>query len=185
MKRIIVGISGATGVEMGARLLEALRNIEDVETHLIITDGAVNVLKYEAGKDVAEIKALADVCYEADNLAAAVASGTFVTDGMIILPCSMKSLSAIANAYDDNLLVRAADVCLKERRKLVICPRETPLNQIHIKNMLACDQAGAVILPPVLSFYSKYDSVEGQIDHIIGKILSQFGIEYDGFIPWK
>lgn len=182
--KLIVGISGATGVEMGGHLLCALKNSEMAETHLIVTHGASNVLKHEKVCDIATIKSLADIVYDVDDLAASVSSGSYPIDGMVVLPCSMKSLSAIANGYDDNLLTRAAGVCLKEGRKVILCPRETPLSPVHLRNMLNAAVAGYVILPPMLTFYGKCDSVEDMVDHIIGKILQQFNIAYQNFRPW-
>lgn len=185
MKRIVVGISGATGVQMGARFLKVLKDIPDVETHLVVTNGAEVIFKRETDIDIADVKAMADHVYDANNLAAAISSGSFRTDGMVVIPCSMKSLSGIVNAYDDDLLVRAADVCLKENRKVVLVPRELPLNRIHCRNLLTACEAGYTIIPPMLTFYSSYPRAEDQVDHIIGKILMQFDLPYDKFKPWK
>lgn len=185
MKRLIVAISGATGVQMGARLVEVLHRMPQVETHLVISQGAEVIFQRETSMDLDQLRALADHSYAADNLAAAISSGSYSTDGMIILPCSMKTLSGLANAYDEDLIVRAADVCLKEGRKVVVVPREMPLNRIHCRNLLTACEAGYVILPPMLTFYSDYPTTQDQVDHIIGKILMQFGLEYDKFQPWK
>ncbi len=182
--KIIVGISGATGVQMGYCLLQALRQFPDVETHLVITDGAKEVFRLETGISMESIRSLADVVYENSNLGASISSGSFKTDGMVIMPCSMKSLSAIANSYDNDLLVRAADVCLKENRRVVIVPREMPLNRNHLRNMLNASEAGYVIIPPMLTFYSKYLTTEDQVNHIVGKVLMQFGLDHRGFRPW-
>ena len=146
-KRVIVGISGSTGAIYGARLLEVLHGIPDIETHLVMSSAARMTIEYEMERDPSEIAALADVLYDDRNVGAAIASGSFLTEGMIVAPCSMRSLSAIANSLNDNLLTRAADVCLKERRRLVLIARETPLHAGHLRLMLDCTTAGAVILP--------------------------------------
>ena len=184
-RKIIVGISGATGAQMGYRLLQALRDVPDVETHLIISDGARVIFERECDVTAADAEALADVVYDNHDLAAAISSGSYVTDGMIVCPCSMKSLSGMVNAYDDDLLVRAADVCRKEGRRVVLVPREVPLNQAHLRNMLQAAQDGYVILPPMLTFYNGCETTMDQVDHIVGKILMQFGITYDRFRPWE
>ena len=183
--RLIIGITGATGAQLGCRMLQALKGFPEVETHLVISEGAKAVINCETDTSLDEIMAMADVVHDNRDLGALISSGSFETDGMIVSPCSMKTLSAIAHAYDDDLIVRAADVCLKECRKVVLVPREMPLNTIHIRNMLAASEAGYVIVPPVLTFYSKYDSLEAQADHIIGKILMQFGLKYDRLKPWR
>lgn len=182
--RIIVGISGATGSQMGYRFLQALRQFPDVETHLVVTEGAKEVFRLETDIPMENIYALADVVHDNRNLGAIISSGSFKTDGMVIIPCSMKSLSAIANSYDNGLLVRAADVCLKENRRVVIVPREMPLNRNHLRNMLTASEAGCVIIPPMLTFYSNYTTAEDQVGHIIGKVLMQFGLDYKGLRPW-
>lgn len=187
MRRIIIGITGATGVCMGARLVRELHEMPDTETHLIISKGARDVFRYEmeSPDEPAELEAAADYVYDDSNLAAAVSSGSFRTDGMIVIPCSMKTLSGIAHAYDDNLITRAADVCLKEGRKVVLVPREMPLNLIHCRNLTAAAEAGCSIVPPVLTFYSDHRTIENQIDHILGKVLMQFGIDYDRAGRWE
>ncbi len=184
-RKIIVGISGATGVQMGYRLLQALRDVPDVETHLVISDGARMIFDRECDVSAADAEALANVVYDNHDLAAAISSGSYVTDGMIVCPCSMKSLSGMVNAYDDDLLVRAADVCRKEGRRVVLVPREVPLNQAHLRNMLQAAQDGYVVLPPMLTFYNGCETTADQVDHIVGKVLMQFGIAYDKFRPWK
>lgn len=183
--RIIVGISGATGVFMGYRLLQVLRELDICEIHLIISEGAVKNFELESDIAIEQVKLLADFCYENNNLAASISSGSFKTDGMIVLPCSMKSLSGIANGYADNLLVRAIDVCLKENRRVVLAPREMPLGKVHIKNMLTAQELGCTIIPPMLTFYNNADSLDKQIIHIIGKILMQFDINIKEFKPWQ
>lgn len=182
---MIIGITAADGVRMGLRMLEVLKEQPEVETHLVISSRAEECFRLECGIDTTRVCALADHCYDSDNTAAAIASGSFETDGMIIAPCSMKSLAAIACGYSDNLLVRAADVCLKERRKLVLLTRETPLSLIHLRNMLTVTEAGAVVLPPMLTFYNSPESIEDQIDHVLAKALMQFGLTPGSFHPWQ
>jgi len=183
--RIIVGITGATGVVMGCRLLAALRQFPQVETHLVVSHGAKVTLSLESDLSLDELYVLADVVHEDDNLGASISSGSFETDGMVIVPCSMKTLSAVAMGFAENLVVRAADVCLKEGRKVVLVPREMPFGKIHCRNMLTAAENGCVIIPPVLTFYNESMTIEGQIDHIIGKILMQFGLKYERFKPWE
>lgn len=183
--RIIVGITGATGVVMGCRLLAALRQFPQVETHLVVSHGAKVTLSLESDLSLDELYVLADVVHEDDNLGASISSGSFETDGMVIVPCSMKTLSAVAMGFAENLVVRAADVCLKEGCKVVLVPREMPFGKIHCRNMLTAAENGCVIIPPVLTFYNESMTIEGQIDHIIGKILMQFGLKYERFKPWE
>ena len=182
--RIIVGISGASGVEMGSSLLKALK-AQGCETHLVITRGAELTWKQESSRPLAELSSEADFRHDDEDLTAVIASGTFVTAGMAVLPCSMKTLSAVANGYASGLLTRAADVCLKEGRKVVLCPREMPLGKIHLKNMLQAADLGCSIIPPMLTFYNNAASVAEQVDHIVGKILMQFGLRHDSFRPWQ
>jgi len=183
--RIIVGISGASGVQLGIAVLRALHARDDVETHLVMSDGAKAILPLECEETLVQVEALADVVHDNSNLAASISSGSFRTDGMIVAPCSMKSLSAIANAFDDDLLVRAADVCCKEGRKVVLVPREMPLNQAHLRNLLRAAEDGYVICPPMLTFYNGCETTAQQVDHVVGKVLMQFGIEYERFRPWE
>lgn len=185
MRRIIVGISGATGVQIGLRVLQALAEMPDIETHLVATEGARVVFERETDLAMEDVFSLADVVYDNHDLAAAISSGSYRTDGMIVAPCSMKSLSALVNSYDDDLLVRAADVCMKEGRKVVLVPREMPLNRSHCRNLLQAAEDGYTVLPPMLTFYNGCTSTDEQVDHIVGKILMQFDIEYDRFRPWK
>ena len=184
MKKIIVGVTGASGAFLAYHVLKALR-AQEVEIHLILSEGAKVALPYETAHTEQDFCALADAVYSEKEIAAPVASGSCRTDGMIVVPCSMKTLSGIANAYDENLIIRAADVCLKERRKLVLVPREMPLNNAHLRNMLTTSQDGAVIIPPMLSFYMGDDSMQRQLDQITGKILMQFGLEHPGFTAWQ
>jgi flavin prenyltransferase len=183
--RIVIGVTGATGVQMSMNLLKALQNVEEVETHLVITRSAEVTWREECpGLSLSQMKSLADFIYDPEDMAARISSGTFRTDGMIVLPCSVKSLAGIASGYADNLVLRAVDVSLKEGRKVVLVPRETPLSKIHLRNLLTCAEAGCTILPPMLSFYNGPVTIEDEIDHVIGKILMQFGIRYEKFKPW-
>ncbi len=184
MKRIIVGISGASGIIYGVRMLEALKAIEEVETHLIVTTSATVTLGFETSIELAQVERLADHIHTPENLAAPLSSGSFRTEGMIVIPCSMKTLSMIAYSLNENLLVRAADVTLKERRRLVLVPRETPLHLGHLKAMLAVTEMGGVILPPVPSFYHRPSTIEDVIDQTVGKVLDQFSIPHQLFNRW-
>ena len=183
--RITVGVSGATGVQMSYYLLKALRSIEGMEIHLIVSGGAKRTWELECDFPIERLYELADVIHDEHNMAASVSSGSFVTDGMIIMPCSMKTLSAVATGYAENLIVRAADVCLKENRRVVIVPREMPFGKIHLRNMLTAAELGCSIISPVLTFYNGACTVDDQINHVVGKILLQFGFTYDKFVPWK
>lgn len=183
--RLIVGISGASGVVMGYRMLQVLRQLPEVEVHLVVTEGAEKNFQHETDIKLEDVLALADFVHNNKNMAASISSGSFRTDGMIIIPASMKTVACIASGIACNLLLRAADVCLKEDRKVVIVPREMPLSRIHLKNLheLAC--CGCKIVPPMLTFYNDADTVAKQVDHIIGKVLMQFGIEFKNFVPWQ
>jgi 4-hydroxy-3-polyprenylbenzoate decarboxylase len=182
-ERIIVGISGSSCVILGIRLLEVLKKL-NIETHLIISETAKRLIEHETSYKVKEVEKLATKVYDNKDLFAEIASGSFKTNGMVIAPCSMKTLGGIANGYSDNLMLRTADVCLKERRKLVLVTRETPLNLIHIENMRKITLAGGIILPPVLTLYSKPKKIEDIIDHIIGKILDVMEIENEIYKRW-
>ena len=183
--KIIVGISGASGVIMGKRLIETLKAETDCEVHLVVTDSAQCTWELETSEDISALYELADVNYDPYDMAAAISSGSYITDGMIILPCSMKTMAGIVSGYADNLLLRAADVCLKEGRRLVICPRETPMGRVHLRNMYEAAQLGCTVVPPVLTFYSGAQSLDEQMDHVIGKILLQFGIVTKNFKQWE
>ena len=186
MPRIIVGISGSTGPHYGVRLLEVLRaHRPDVETHLIMSNGARATIAYELNRDPDSVAELASVVHDERNVGASIASGTFLTDGMVVAPCSMKSLSAIANSYNDNLIARAADVCLKERRRLVLVVRETPLHLGHLRLMMQVTEAGAVVLPPVPGFYHRPNTIQDVIDQTVTKILDLFGIHLDLIQRWQ
>jgi 4-hydroxy-3-polyprenylbenzoate decarboxylase len=183
--RLIVGVTGSTGPHYGVRLLEVLREHRpDIETHLIMSAGAKTTISYEMGIEPESVMALANVVHDERNVAASIASGTFVTDGMIVAPCSMKSLSAIANSYNDNLIARAADVCLKERRRLVLVVRETPLHLGHLRLMEHVTEAGAVVLPPVPGFYHRPKTVQDIIDQTVTKVLDLFGIHLELIRRW-
>jgi len=182
--RIVVGLAGSSSPIYGIRTLEALK-AAGVETHLVISDGARRTIPIEARRDVEEVAALATVVYDNHDLAASVSSGSFHTDGMIVVPCSMKTLSAIAHSYSADLLVRAADVTLKERRKLVLVPRETPLHLGHLRNMVQVTEMGAVILPPMPAFYHAPKTVDDIINQTVGKILDQFRVQHSLFRRWQ
>jgi 4-hydroxy-3-polyprenylbenzoate decarboxylase len=184
MKRYVIGITGASGVIYGVRLLQVLRQMPEVETHLILSQRARETLALETPWTPPAVEDLADVCHAPDDLAAAPASGSFLTDGMAVVPCSVKTLSAIANSYNADLLVRAADVTLKERRKLVLVPRETPLHRGHLQLMLHAAQLGAVLLPPLVAFYHQPNSVEEIIDQTVAKVLDQLGVEHELSRRW-
>lgn len=182
-KTLIIGISGSSGVMLGIRLLEFLKET-DYETHLIITSTAESIIRHETEYKVEDVKKLATKVFENTDFFAPSASGSFKTEGMIIIPCSMKTLAGIASGFSDNLLLRSADVCLKEKRKLVLVTRETPLSLIHIENMAKVSRAGAVVLPPMLSFYSKPQSIDDMVNYILGKVLDVMGIENDLYPRW-
>lgn len=184
LKRIIIGISGASGVIYGVRLLEVLKDIDDIETHLIMSRGARTTMDLEESLSPEKVNALADRVHAPEDLAAPLSSGSFGTAGMIVAPCSMKSLSMIALSINDNLLVRAADVTLKERRKLVLIPRETPLHLGHLRAMTTITEMGGIILPPVPSFYHRPRTISDIIDQTVGKALDQFGIPHKLFNRW-
>ena len=184
-QRLIVGIAGSSGPQFGVRLLQVLREIDQVEVHLVMSRGSERSLELEMGTTLEEVESLADVVYKQGDLAAAISSGSFLTSGMVIAPCSMRTLGALASGVTGDLLSRAGDVCLKEGRRLVLVPRETPLNLIHIRNMETMLLAGAVIMPPVPAFYHRPKSIDDLLDHTVGKILDQFGIPHDLFRRWQ
>lgn len=184
-ERLIVGISGASGAILGIELLRALRDCGRFETHLVISGGGVRTIESETDYTPDAVRALADVNHPIDDIGACIASGSFKTAGMVIVPCSMKTAAGIACGFSDNLELRAADVILKERRKLVLVPRETPLSPIHLRNLLTLAELGAVILPPMLTYYSQQQTMEDMNRHIIGKVLDQFGVELPGFRRWQ
>jgi len=181
--RLVVGISGASGVIYGVRFLEVLKDLK-IESELILTSGAKQTLVHEMGIEASKVEKLATRVYDEKNLAASPASGSYKTDGMVVVPCSMKTLAGIASGYSDNLLLRAADVTLKQGRRLVLVPRETPLNRIHLENLLKAHQAGAIILPAMPGFYHRPKDLQDLIDHVIGKILDAFEIEHNLYRRW-
>ena len=183
-KRIIVGISGASGVIYGVRTLQHLKGRADLETHLVLTDGGALNLKIETDVSPDELRDMADVVHRPNNLAASIASGSFITLGMMVMPCSIKSLSGIVHSYADCLLSRAADVCLKEKRKLLLSVRETPLHRGHLEMMARADELGAMILPPMPAFYHEPQTIDDIVDQTVGKAFDYFGIEHDLFRRW-
>jgi 4-hydroxy-3-polyprenylbenzoate decarboxylase len=183
--RLIVGISGASGVIYGVRLLEVLRALEGVETHLVLSKAARLNIALETDWQARDVEALADVIHDNRNLAAAIASGSFVTGGMVIVPCSMKTLSGVVHSFSDDLLVRAADVVLKECRRLVLVPREAPLHLGHLRMLSAAAELGSIILPPMPAFYTRPRAVEDIIDHTVARILDLFGIDSDLVQRWQ
>ena len=181
--RLVIGITGSTGVIYGIRMLEVLKTL-NIETHLIMSEWAEKCISMETKYSVEQVKSLATTISDEKNMAASISSGTHKTDGMIVIPCSMKSLSSIANGYDETLVARAAGVTLKESRKLILVARETPLTAINLENMLKLAQLGVIIMPPVTEFYTNPTSIDAMIDHIVGKCLDQFDIEHDLFTRW-
>ena len=187
MKRLIVGLSGASGAIYGVRLLQVLGNVAEVETHLVMSQAARQTLSLETDLSLREVQALADVVHDARDIAASISSGSFKTAGMVILPCSIKTLSGIVNSYTDTLVTRAADVVLKERRPLVLCVRETPLHLGHLRLMTQAAELGAVIMPPVPAFYHRPQSLDDVINQTVNRVLDQFDIDLpeDLFIRWQ
>lgn len=182
--RIVVGITGASGAIFGIRTLEALRALH-VETHLVLSKWARATVAHETAVPLEELEKLASAVHHPDNQAAPVSSGSFKTDGMIVAPCSMKTLAAIRAGFGDSLICRAADVHLKERRKLVLLPRESPFSEIHLENMLALSRMGAVIFPPIPAFYNHPQTVDELVNHIVGRVLDQFGFDMPGLKRWS
>ena len=182
--RLIIGITGASGVIYGIELLRALKT-RGIETCLVLTEAARTVLKSEMNMTVQDVIALATNYYDIDDMTAPIASGGFNVNGMIVIPCSMKSLAAVAHGYVSNLLLRAADVTLKEKRTLIIVPRETPLNIVHLKNMLTLARAGAIILPAMPAWYHKPKSLQDMVNHLVGKILDILGISHELYRKWR
>lgn len=181
--RIIVAITGASGVQYGLNLIKRLVELEH-EIDLVVSDGAKKVMKYEVKDDVEEILSMATSIYDIKDIGAAIASGTHPSDGMIIIPCSMKTLAAVATGFSNNLIHRASDCMLKEERKLVLVLRETPLNLIHLRNMVTAKEAGATILPASPGFYREPQSIDDLVDFVVGKALSVFGIKHSIYTPW-
>ena len=181
-KRLIVAVSGATGTIYAWQLLQVMAKLDDWETHLVLSNAAILTAKQELDVSQSEFEALADEVHDNKNIGAKIASGSFLVEGMVVVPCSMKSLSAIANGYSDNLIARAADVILKQRRKLVMLTRETPLNLIHLRNMTAATEAGAIIFPPVPAFYAGLESLDDMVAHTVGRLLDLFAVDHQGLV---
>jgi len=185
-KRLVIAMTGATGAIYGVRMLQVLREQEDWESHVVISHAGLVNLKYELDMDRADLYALADKSHGVNDIAASIASGSFKTEGVIVAPCSMKTLAAIAHGFGDNLISRSADVALKERRKVVIMPRETPLNLAHIRNMASATEMGAIIFPPMPAFYNKANSIAAMVDEGVGRVLGLVGVETEGlFEAWE
>lgn len=182
-KRLIVAITGATGAIYGVRVLQRLREA-DVETHLVVSRWGARTLLHETSWSREQVEALASVTYAPADMGAAISSGSFRTDGMVVVPCSAKTLAAVAHGYSDNLVHRAADVILKERRRLVLAIREAPLSEIHLENMLKLARMGTVILPPLPAFYNHPQSVDDLVEHTVARVLDQFGIEVPSAMRW-
>jgi polyprenyl P-hydroxybenzoate/phenylacrylic acid decarboxylase-like protein len=185
-RRLIVGITGASGALYGYNLLEVLQGMSSIETHLIISPTGKTIIEHEIGEQaLAKVAAMADHFYEHNDLTAPIASGSYITDGMIIAPCSAKNLAAISHAFGDNLITRAADVVLKERRKMVVPFRETPLNLANIENMAKLTQMGGIIMPPVPAFYTAPRTIEDVVNQTVGKALDMFDIDHNVYRRWN
>ncbi len=182
---LIIGITGASGVIYGIRLLEVLSGINEIKTHLVISEAAKTTMKHETDRTPEDLQQMADYSYEIQDISAPISSGSFKSDGMVIAPCSIKTMSAISNSYNENLMIRAADVTLKERRNLVLVVRESPLHLGHLRSMEYLTEMGAIILPPVPAFYTGPRSVQDIIDYTVGKILDTFNIEHTLFQRWS
>ncbi len=185
VRRLIVGVSGASGSLYAYAALRALRAVPDMEVHLVLSQQAKQTIELETPYSASDFEALAHVVHRDGDLAASISSGSFLTDGMLVIPCSMKSASAIANSYNGNLLVRAADVCLKEKRRLVLIVRETPLHIGHLKTLVSLAEIGATILPPIPGMYARPQTVDDIVAHTVGKALDQFGISNALFHRWS
>lgn len=182
---LIIGITGASGVIYGIRLLEVLSTNKEVETHLIISEAGEAIIKHETDWELEKVRALADTCYDINDIGSRLSSGSFKRDGMVIAPCSMKTLSALANSYTDNLIARSADITLKERKRLVLLARETPLHLGHLRNMVKLTEMGAVVFPPVPAFYHKPQTIPDLIDYTVGRVLDIFDIKHNLFPRWS
>jgi flavin prenyltransferase len=183
--RIIVGVSGASGIALATDFLKTLRTFKDVEIHLVMSDGAGRTLELELEQSREEFTSLAHHVHPIGDIGATIASGSFDVAGMVVVPCSMKTLAGIVHGYSDNLLLRAADVCLKERRRLVLVTREMPLSSLHLENMLAATRHGAIVMPPMMTFYNAPKSIEDMCHHVTGKILMHFGMRPTSFRGWE
>ena len=184
-KRLIVGITGATGSIYGIRILEALRASGGWETHLIVSEAGMLNAHQEYKLARKDLNKLADVVHSVRDIGATIASGSFITEGMVIAPCSMKTLAGVAHAFSDNLITRAADVVLKERRRLVLVTREAPLNLAHLRNMVAVTEMGGIVFPPVPAFYSGARTIDGLVNHSVGRLLDLFGVEHESIKRWQ
>jgi polyprenyl P-hydroxybenzoate/phenylacrylic acid decarboxylase-like protein len=184
-RRLVVGISGASGAILGIELLKAMQHFPGWETHLVLSQGARRTIDHETIYTCEEVEALATRCYPLEDIGASIASGTFKTEGMVVVPCSMKTVAGIVHGFSTNLLLRAADVIIKERRRLVLVARESPLSPIHLNNLRQAADFGAIILPPVLTFYNHPKTIEDMTRHITGKILDIFGLELPAFKRWN
>jgi len=185
-KRLIIGISGASGSILGVCALELLRDFPEWESHLVVSNAAVRTIEAELDRPLSSVIALADTVYDEDDIGAAISSGSYNTEGMLIAPCSMKTAAGIACGYSDNLLCRAADVVIKERRKLVLIARESPLSSIHLRNLLTLSDLGAVVIPPVPAFYQKPAGIDDIVKHTAGRALGFFGIDTGSLLkPWQ
>jgi len=182
---LIVGITGASGAIYGIRLLEVLSQIDKVETHLVISNAGGKTIEHETGYRIEDVRGLADFCYHIDDVGAAIASGSFKRDGMVVAPCTIKTMSALANSYTENLLIRAGEVTLKEGKRLVLVVRETPLHLGHLRNMERLTEMGAIIMPPVPAFYHRPKTINDIIDHTIGKVLDILSIEHNLTQRWS
>lgn len=183
--RLIVGVTGATGAPLAVSMLQALARMEDVETHLVLSRWARTTIELETPYSVRQVEQLADHVYGAADQAATISSGSVDIDAMVIIPCSMKTVAGIRSGYADDLVIRAADVTLKESRRLVLVPRETPLNQIHLENMLALSRMGVRIVPPMPAFYNNPQTVDDVVTHIVARVLDQFGLKLPGARRWQ
>ncbi|HXM81729.1 MAG TPA: UbiX family flavin prenyltransferase [Burkholderiales bacterium] len=184
-KRLIIGITGATGAVYGVRLLEALKSAADWESHVVLSEAGALNLWHELKMKRKDLEQLADAAYHPKDIAATIASGSYLTEGMVIAPCSMKTLSGVAHAYADDLVSRAADVVLKERRRLVLLPRETPLNLAHLRNMAAVTEMGGIIFPPVPAFYAAPKSIDDVVAHTVARVLDLFGVHSAKLARWQ
>ncbi|WP_159281745.1 non-oxidative hydroxyarylic acid decarboxylases subunit B [Rahnella variigena] len=182
--KLIVGMTGATGAPLAVKLLQALRDMDGVETHLVMSKWAKTTIELETPYTAREVSAMADFTHNCADQGATISSGSFKTDGMIIIPCSMKTLAGIRAGYAEGLVGRAADVVLKENRKLVLVPRETPLSTIHLENLLALSRMGAAIVPPMPAYYNHPETIQDVTDHIVTRVLDQFGLEYHQAKRW-
>jgi 4-hydroxy-3-polyprenylbenzoate decarboxylase len=184
-QRLVVGISGASGAILAVRLLEVLALMDEIETHLIVSPAARLTIRDETGRSVKDVEALADAVYKPQDVGAAIASGSFPTGGMVVVPCSIKTLSAVAHSFAGDLLARAADVTLKEGRPLLLVVRETPLHLGHLRLMVQAAEIGAIIFPPVPAFYARLSSVEEMVDNTVGRVLARLGIDNELYVKWE